>query len=46
MKNSEIVEELVKIKIDINQNRSYAAKDRVNSLMEKLCDSASKKGGF
>lgn len=43
MKNSEIVEELVKIKIDIDQNHSYAAKDKINSLMEKLCNSGSKK---
>lgn len=37
MKNFQIIEELVKIKLDIERNHVYYAKDKINALMEKLC---------
>ena len=36
MKTSQVVEELIRIKIDFEQQRSYAAMSRVDFLIEKL----------
>jgi hypothetical protein len=37
MKNSKIVEELIKIKLDIDRNHLYTAKDKIDLLVEQLC---------
>lgn len=39
MKTSQIIEELVKIKIEHEKRSYFTALSRVESLIEKLCDS-------